>query len=86
MKRLLQKRSAEMDLNMALFRCQQTCFRQFPVKQTVSLRARIAATSCDETPYRRRKLTVCFTKANLTIQRLKPYHGLFEKWPFGWLY
>lgn len=74
-----------MDLNMALIRCQPTCFRLILLTQRVGLRVRIETASGDERIYCLRDLSVCVTNPNLTTQPAKPYHVMFEKEAFSCL-
>jgi len=55
-----------------------SCIRLLLVTQTVILLARIVTTVCDLTSYRPRKLNSFALLASLTMQVVKPYHGLFE--------
>jgi len=63
---------------MALIYCQQACIRLLLMTQRVILLARIVTTMCDLTSYRARKLNSFALLASLTMQVVKPYHGLFE--------
>ncbi len=59
--------------------------RPMLVAQTVSLRPGFSSLAVAKKSIGQRKLTVCSTNANLTIQGAKPYHVMFENDGFSCL-